>query len=117
MIEPLPAEAIKHFSPEDLVLQSHSLQAHSVLATTGLGKEGVSQQKIIIGFGNYTPKIDKQLRSQKLQLDMPPLHRSFLQRSADEVARLRGCGILTEAESQKANARIFKIIKKHAKPL
>jgi hypothetical protein len=112
-----PPEAMKHFSPENLVLQSHSLKAHSVLATTGLGEEGVSQQKIIIGFGSCTPKIDEQLRSQKLKFDMPPLHRSFLQRSADEVARLRNCDILTEAESQKANARIFRIIQKHAKPL
>jgi hypothetical protein len=45
------------------------------------------------------------------------LHRSSLQRDADEIRRLYNRGILTNAELQKANARIFKIIQKHAKPL
>ena len=48
---------------------------------------------------------------------MDPLQRAYLQRDADEVTRLRVRCILTEAESDKARCRIFRIIKKHTKPL
>ena len=70
-----------------------------------------------ISFGALSPTIDEQLRDQGFKLDMDPLERAHLQRDADEVARLRVRSILTEAESDKARKRIFKIIQKQAKPL
>lgn len=72
---------------------------------------------IRISFGADSPPIEEQLREQGQTLDMNPLHRHLLQRDADEVARLRGRCILTEAESDKARKRILQIIKKQAKPL
>jgi len=72
-------------------------------------------ERILISFGGTS--IDEQLRSQGFKLDMDPCRRASLQRDADEVSRLRVRGILTEAESDKARNRIFRIIIKHAKPL
>ena len=77
----------------------------------------MSQQNIRISAGALSPSIDEQLRDQGFKLDMDPLQRAYLQRDADEVTRLRVRCILTEAESDKARKRIFRIIKKHAKPL
>ena len=77
----------------------------------------MSQQRIGISFGATSPSIDEQLRNQGLKLDIEPLQRGHLQRDVDEVTRLRVRCILTEAESDKARKRIFRIIKKHTKPL
>lgn len=73
--------------------------------------------KITISFGATSPPIVDQLRQQGFKLDLAPVDRGRLQRDADEVARLRIRCVLTESESDKAQKRIFQIIKKQAKPL
>lgn len=72
---------------------------------------------IRISFGADSPPIEEQLREQGQKLDMDPLHRHQLQCDADEVARLRGRFILTEAGYDKARKRIIRIIKRWARPL
>lgn len=72
---------------------------------------------IRIAFGSLSGPLDEQLRAQGFKLDMDPLQRGYLQRNADEVARLLTNHILTESEAGKARQRIFQIIKKQAKPL
>jgi hypothetical protein len=72
---------------------------------------------IPISFDPIKGPLVGQLRAQGIMLDMNPLQRAHLQRDADEVARLLANHILTESEAGKARQRIFRIIKKHAKPL
>ncbi len=72
---------------------------------------------IRISFGPINGPLDEQLRAQGFRLDMDPLQRGHLQRDADEVARLLANHILTESEAGKARQRIFRIIRKQAKPL
>jgi hypothetical protein len=73
--------------------------------------------KIAIHFGALTPRIEEQLESQGLKLDMLPSQRQFLQKRVDDVCDLRIAGILTDRESTNARKRLLKIITKHAKPL
>ena len=77
----------------------------------------MSTRNLHIQFGALCPPIDEQLRDQGLRLDLEPLARHMLQRDTNEVTRLFGRGILTEAEAHKARRRIMQIIKKQAKPL
>ena len=72
---------------------------------------------IHLSFGPGFPTIDEQLSDQGFKLDLVPLERAYLQRDVDEVNRLFIRGVLTEAESDKAHKRIFRIIKKQLKPL
>jgi len=72
---------------------------------------------IRISFDPINGPFDEQLRAQGFRLDMDPLQRAYLQRDADEVARLLASHILTESEAGKARQRIFRIIRKQAKPL
>jgi hypothetical protein len=73
--------------------------------------------KLSISFGALSPPIGEQLQEQGLKLDIDPLQRQYLQRDADEVARLKVRGVITEAEADRARKRLFQIIKKQAKPL
>jgi hypothetical protein len=73
--------------------------------------------QLSISFGTLSPPIGEQLQEQGLKLDMDPLQRQHLQRDSDEVARLKVRGVITEAEADRARMRLFKIIKKQAKPL
>jgi len=73
--------------------------------------------RLRIHFDVYSPRIEEQLKEQGLKLDLSLMKRLYLQKDADDVTRLRVRCILTKVESDKAYNRIFKIIKKHAKPL
>jgi hypothetical protein len=68
-----------------------------------------------LSLGALAPPIQEQLSRRGLQIEPETLER--LQQNSDAITRLQICGILTEAESDRARNRFMKKLSEHVRPI